>query len=239
MPISNEYRIAVCDDRRADLCAIAEMATEILAEMHILHSIEKYESGTALLADIQSGKQFYLFLLDVMMDEMGGMKLAAELRERENKAPVIFVSANLDLARYGYLVNAARYIAKPLDRAELKEALLYCYRGWQAKKEILLHTDKGRRRIPFSDIQFVEAYDRGTRVVLKDETLEVRLKFNEVEAMLSKSNFLLCHRCYIVNLGCVKYIHQYEFVLKSGLAVPIGKPRYTEVKNKFVDYITD
>ena len=132
-----------------------------------------------------------------------------------------------------------RYLAKPLDENKLKEALLYCYRTWRKKKEILLPTNQGKHRTSFADIQYVEAFDRGTRFVLANETLESRLKFNEVETLLPKSAFILCHRAYIVNLSCIKYIRPYEFSLKSGETVPIAKGRYSVIRKEFIDYIAD
>jgi len=85
----------------------------------------------------------------------------------------------------------------------------------------------------------VEAFDRGTRFVLSGETVETKLKFGEVEAMLPETIFVLCHRAYMVNLAEIKCIRRYEFTLKSGLAVPIGKGRYMEIHRKFMDYIAD
>ena len=66
-----------------------------------------------------------------------------------------------------------------------------------------------------------------------------KLKFSEVGALLPKSVFIHCHRAYIVNLSHIKHIRPYEFELKSGAAVPIGKPRYSEISKQFFSYITD
>ena len=173
------------------------------------------------------------------MDEMDGMALARELRNQGNNTAIIFISISQEMARRGYRVDAVRYLVKPLDREELKEALLHCHEKWQDKKEILLPTNDGQCRISFLNIQFVEAYDRGTRFFLMDETLETKVKFSEVEAMLPKSMFLMCHRAYSVNLALTKGICQYEFRMKSGAVVPISRYRYNDVKQAFVDFLTD
>lgn len=89
------------------------------------------------------------------------------------------------------------------------------------------------------DIQYVEAYDRGTRFFLTNETVETKLKFGETEALLPKSMFLMCHRAYIVNLALTKNIRQYEFIMKSGTVVPISRHRYNDVNRQFVDFVTD
>ena len=75
--------------------------------------------------------------------------------------------------------------------------------------------------------------------MLKDETVECKLKFSQVEAMLTKSMFLVCHRAYIVNLSLAKQISPYEFRMKSGAVVPISRYRYNEVNQQFVNFVTD
>lgn len=239
MSMDYKIKIAVCDDEQRDCIEIVGMTKKILQEEKISHSIAAYDNAKALLADIQNGVQFQILLLDVLMDEMDGMELATELRKLQNNAAIIFISINREMALRGYEVSAARYLEKPLDEMKLKEALLYCCRNQQEKKEILLPTAQGQCRISISDIQYAEAFDRGTRLVLSNDTVECRLKFREVEAMLPNPPFLLCHRAYIVNLSCVKFIRNYEFELKSGLIVSIGKGRYSDVYQKFVDYLAD
>ena len=239
MPTECRFLIAVCDDTDTDRARVAGLADEIMSAAKVRHSITCFDSAEALLAAIQGGAQFSVLLLDVMMNEMNGMELARLLRQQQNKTDIIFISSNRDMAMYGYEVNAARYLAKPVDRDKLKDALLYCHRNWREKKEILLPTGKGQHRISFADIQFVEAFDRGTRFVLTRTALDTKLKFSEVEAMLPKSAFLVCHRAYIVNVTRVVCIRPYEFEMDSGEVVPIGKNRYYEINRKFIDRIAD
>ena len=239
MPINNKLKIAVCDDNPIDCIEIINQSKKILQEEKISHSIAAYNNAKVLLADIQKGVSFQILLLDVMMDEMDGMTLARELRKMRCKAAIVFISANREMALSGYEVSAARYLGKPLEAEKLKEALLYCSRNQQEKREILLPTAKGKCRISVIDIRYAEAFERGTRVVLSNESLECRIKFSEMEAILPKPTFLLCHRAYIVNLSCVKYIRNYEFELKNGQVIPIGKGRYSDVQDKFVSYLTN
>lgn len=238
MSTDNELKIAVVDDIERDRNQITTMAQDILRQSKVPHSIAGYTGARPLLEDICGGKKYDLLLLDVLMDEMDGMELARVLRDQGDHTMIIFLSISQEMARKGYMVDASRYLVKPLDREELKEALLYCC-DKQAKKEILLPTNKGQHRTSFSDIQFIEAFDRGTRFVLTDETVETRLKFSEVEAMLPKPAFILCHRAYIVNLALTRHISQYEFTMKCGATVPISRLRYTEVNQQFVDFVTD
>ena len=237
--MGNELRIAVVDDMEQDRVQIMEETDAILSHAQIAHSIDCYADAEALLDAIQGGRKYHLLLLDVLMDQMDGMALAAELRKEGDPAAIIFISVSPEMARRGYKVEASRYLTKPLDQEELKEALLYCHEKWRDKKEILLPTDHGHHRTSFSDVQFVEAFDRGTRFVLSDETVESRLKFSQAEALLPKSSFILCHRAYIVNLAFTKRIRPYEFTMKSGAAVPVSRLRYNEINRQFMDFFRD
>lgn len=239
MPADSKLMIAVIDDVEQDRIQTADMAKQILQYENIPHSISLFSDGNSLLADACSDGKYHILLLDVMMNGMGGMALARLLRQQGNKTDIIFISNNREMALCGYEVFAARYLAKPLDPEKLKEALLYCHRHWGERKEILLPTNQGQHRTSFSDIQFVEAFGRGTRFVLANESVETKLKFSEAEAMLPQSVFLTCHRAYIVNVSHIKRIRPCEFEMKSGALVPISKNRYYEINKAFVARITD
>ncbi|MBQ8638622.1 MAG: response regulator transcription factor [Lachnospiraceae bacterium] len=232
-------KIAICDDDQMDRTRIAELTIEILKEADIAHSISVFETGNALLNTIQSGTAFHVLLLDVMMDTLDGMELASILRRNRNKTAIIFISSNREMALRGYEVSAARYLAKPIEREKLKEALLHCWHTRPTKKEILLPTAQGQQRISVSSIQFVEAFDRGSRFVLAEETVDARIKFSEAEAMLPRLSFLLCHRAYIVNIAHIRRIHAREFEMRNGARIPISKHRYDQVSKKFFEYIAD
>lgn len=233
-----ELNIAVVDDVEQDRIQIVEMAKHILCNANISYSISAYANGSALLEDIRGDKKYNLLLMDVLMDELDGMALARALREQGNQAMIIFISSSYEMALQGYRVKAMRYVVKPVEAEELKEALLHCYKEWQAKKEILLPTENGHRKTSFPDIQFVEAFDRGTRFVLSDETVYSSLKFSQVESILPQSGFILCHRAYIANVAHVKRIRPNEFLMCSGDVVPISKHRYADVSRQFFDCIS-
>ena len=231
-------RIAIVDDREDERRTIERMTEELLNAEKVPHSIDVFADGNLLLEGIRSGAKYQVVLLDVMMDTIGGMELADELRRLGSSPNIIFISSNREMAMYGYERNAIRYLGKPVQRDKLEEALMHCVSLWQSKKEILLPTSQGQYRTSFRDIDYVEAFDRGTRFYFRADSVECRMKFGEVENWLPKSSFLMCHRAYIVNLSRVKSIRNYEFTLVDGRTVPIGKNRYNEVYRQFVEYIS-
>ena len=67
------------------------------------------------------GSQFDLCLLDVMMPKMDGFALANEIRLKDKKIPVIFITARSlkEDKLKGYELGADDYITKPFDEEEL------------------------------------------------------------------------------------------------------------------------
>ena len=141
------------------------------------------------------------------------------------------------MALRGYEVSAARYLAKPLQRSQLREALLYCYKTFCEKKEILLPTAKGRRRIPLSDILYAEAMERVTKLALTDQVEELNVKFSDLTPLLPERQFVFCHRSYLVNLEYIAYIRNRELELTTGEILPVSRYRQEELQKRFVGYM--
>ena len=232
-----QLHIAVCDDEALERQRIAELADQTMLEEGLPCRITSYGSGTDLLSAIQHGAQFQILLLDVMMDGLDGMALAAALRENGDHTAIIFISSNLEMALRGYEVEAARYLAKPVDRERLREALMFCYRTRLAKKEILLPTASGQSRILPSDLIYAETWERGVRLVLKGGQTETGLKISELAAMLPERQFVFCHRTILVNLAFIQSIRYCELELRSGATLPISKYRQSEIRKQLMRYL--
>jgi DNA-binding response OmpR family regulator len=78
------------------------------------------KNGGLALKAFLSGP-FDLCLLDVMMPEMDGFSLATEIRARDKKVPVIFITAKSlkEDKLNGYGLGADDYVTKPFDEEEL------------------------------------------------------------------------------------------------------------------------
>ena len=111
-----QYRILVTDDEE-DLCEILKFNLE--TEGYLVDTVHSAEE--ALLLDLQI---YDLILLDVMMGEISGFKLASMIRkdERLHRIPIIFLTArdseNDKLT--GFNIGGDDYIAKPFSIREVQ-----------------------------------------------------------------------------------------------------------------------
>ena len=229
--------IAVCDDEPIDRQQAASLTREIMAAEGLACKLSSYESGGALLAAIESGTRFHILLLDVMMDGLDGMVLAAALRELGDRTAIVFISLNREMALRGYEVSAARYLAKPLDREKLREALLYCYNTGFDQKEALLPTMEGKSRVRLSDILYAESQGHSVCLTLTAGKLTVNLMISAFAALLPETQFVFCHRTVLVNLNFVEGIRRDGIVLKNGTKLPVSKYRLPEVRLRLLRYL--
>ena len=232
-----QLQIAVCDDEYIDRQQAADLTREIMAAEGLSCRLSSYESATALLTAIQSGAQFHILLLDVMMEGLDGMELAAALRKLGDSTAIIFISSNREMALRGYEVSAARYLAKPLREEQLREALLYCYKTFCENKEILLPTEKGQSKLAPSDIIYVESWERGSRLQLTSGPIETSVRISELASMLPERSFTLCHRTILVNLAFIKHLRSNEIELTDGRTLPVSKHRISDLKKHLLGYM--
>lgn len=110
----SDYKILIVDDEE-DLCEILQFNLEGEGfETEVAYSAEE-----ALTKDLAS---FQLILLDVMMGEMSGFKLAKLLRkEQKLSVPIIFITAKTaeDELLTGFSLGADDYITKPFSVKEV------------------------------------------------------------------------------------------------------------------------
>lgn len=237
--LAPQLQIAVCDDELIDRQQTAGLTHEIMKEEGLVCGLSCYESGAALLAAIQGGAQFHILLLDVMMDGLDGMELAAALRKLGNDTAIIFISSNREMALRGYEVSAVRYLAKPLQRPQLREALLYCCKTFRESRGILLPTEKGQSKLAPADIIYAEPWERGSKLQLISGAIRTSTKFSDLMELLPERRFTLCHRTILVNLAFVRHLRPHEIELADGRILPVSKHRVSDLKRQLLEYMHD
>jgi len=127
----NPYRILVVDDEE-DLCEILQFNLETEGyQVDVAYSAEE-----ALKKNITD---YNLLLLDVMMGEMSGFKMARQLNENPKTAsiPIIFLTAkDSETDRLtGFNIGADDYISKPFSIREVLARVKAVIRRVDNKKE--------------------------------------------------------------------------------------------------------
>jgi DNA-binding response OmpR family regulator len=163
-------RILIVDDEE-DLCEILQYNLGNAGyETEIAHSAEE-----ALKRPLNS---FDLILLDVMMGQMSGFKMADKLRkEMNNNVPIIFLTAKdteNDILT-GFSLGADDYIAKPFSVNELTARVKAVLKRARSEKY------KASTSIKYGEIEMDTIRKR---LIINDEKVELTKKEFEILRLL-------------------------------------------------------
>lgn len=230
------FRIAICDDEDTSLCLNKALTEKIMTEEGIPFEITTFQNMremTDIMSSLKANQTFDVLLSDILTTDMNGIEAAEKLRELGEQVDIIFISTTAEYAIDGYRVQALRYMKKPVDIEQLREALLISYRKHSNKEGLKISVDGKTTTVDFKDIIYIESCGRNIDVHVGDKMMTTHIKISDMEKLLPDKSFFRCHRSYIINYKYVDNLERYEVTMKNGEILPISQQLYTETKKRF------
>lgn len=239
--------IAVCDDDKKELTIINNFLKEFSARYNDREfKIDIYNSSFDLSEELQRGKSYDLYLLDIIMPDIDGIKLGEEIRQGQEDAFIIYLTTSEEFALEAYQVMAFNYLLKPLDKQIFNNILHKAIAKIDNdnKKRITVKTKNGSVILENRQIVCAE-YCNHAVIYSLDNSAEIisntsRESFDVmIKELLDDNRFLKCHKSYIVNMNYIKEINRKNFVLKNDIIIPIASANYKNTKQKFFDFLLE
>ena len=237
-------RIAICDDEKQILDEVSEYIADY-AQKNNYTDIEvfRFESARSLLSDLEDGRKFDIFVLDVYIGDEMGTSLARNIRKLGIDSPIIFATTSIEHAPESYETGTLRYLIKPIDPAKLFEAMNVAVAAAEKLGErlIKLKTENGVESINASRIMCSEAHAHYQYITLDaGEQIRVRMTVTELYTLLARTGgFIRVGSAYIINLRNVKNVSTAEVRLYNNITVPIPRGKHNEIRKAFWDYQYD
>lgn len=234
-------KIAICDDDRQMLLQIRQQVDEYLSCSFAEEKVEvsSFESSVNLIDQIESGKRFDVFLLDVIMPDTNGIELATAIRSRDPVARIIFLTSSSEFAVESYSVEAFHYLLKPIQKDKLISVLEKACKDIciGQKQFILVKTTSSLLKVFFHELVYTEVLGRTVCFHQKGGvTLESNSTMSQVEAiLLIDARFVRPHRSYIVNLDYVRNLSRDGFIMTSGIFIPISRNVFKNIKQAYIN----
>ena len=236
------FKIAVCDDTIADLSNIISFIDDYKSKQMDKNSIlyTAFQNAADLIAAMESGQEYDLMLLDIMMPFITGMSAAKEIRQFDQDVKIIFMTSSPEFAVDSYSVGAFYYLLKPVR----KEMLFLLLDKVISESEIkpgdsfLIKSKTGLTRIYLSRLEYAEVIGRTLIYHLNDgSVIEAVGSMNELEKeLLSRPCFIKTHRSYIINMEQIDTIRQREVRMQSRAVVPMSKANSNIVKSAYITF---
>lgn len=232
-------KIAICEDVQADADKLTALVRQYCAENLLEADIDCFASARSLLASYLPGS-CQILLLDILMDGPSGMDAARAIRQVDPEVAIILVTASRDFAVESYLVDAAFYLVKPVDRDGLAQAMERCrsvLRQHAATISVLHNRKPVELRL--RDILYLESKRNNCILYTRQGEISTRALLSAVEPSLGGLPFLRCHTSFIINLLWAEDMVERDFLLKNGAKIPISKAYLPAVQREFNRYLMD
>ena len=234
---SEVMRIAICDDEKN----IREFIAEKVKKQYAKADIVFFSSGEELLL---YDKQIEILIIDIQMNGKNGMETARELRKKDKKVIIIFVTAIEDYVYQAFDVGAFHYLVKPIDDVKFADVFCRAVEEWEMQdihtrqpeeKYVMINNGGIHSKVMLEDIVYAEVFNRKVVIhKLKDE-IEYYGKLSDLEALAGDS-FFRPHRAYLINFKYVEKYNATTIFLEKG-TVLMAKQNYPEFVKKYMKYI--
>ncbi|MBU3805546.1 MAG: LytTR family DNA-binding domain-containing protein [Candidatus Fournierella pullistercoris] len=190
----------------------------------------------ALLAKASS--RCDLLLLEMPEDAFVGLNLVRQIRVKNPNLVVIFISDYLELARFGYEVQAFRYLAKSELCHHLEEYIRDAIQQCQPQENFITVLSGGEwLHLPIQNLIYIHCQGPEQHLHLHNTPrtpLPVRKTLLALEQELRGQGFLRIHKSYLVNMAYLEFLQSTCAMLTTGLKLPSGTRDYRKKLKQYL-----
>lgn len=230
-------KIAICDDSINDAAYLKNQCKKCNITYEL--DIHTFTDASRFLEEHQKYPYDIVFL-DIEMPNNSGIEVGKQLRMISKHTIIIFSTSYPQYAIDGYDCEAFHYLLKPISQDKLKPTLCRAI-----KKLLSLHQyhclkiQNTVRRIPISDIYFIEYCRKHVIYHTKNDLIETTGRFSDVIHELQKYGFCQVHQGYIVNFSKVHDFNGYSIILDNQQSVMISVRKKKEVLLAYSKYVEE
>lgn len=231
-------RIAVCDDQKESLDVLDAM----LKNMKRAEYIKTYNGIDMLMEDLKENELFDVIIMDIQWNQaQNGIDFASHINTYFPNIKIIYITGyNEKYSQEIFLKNSnlAGYVKKPVDPDILSANI---ERAWKLKQEEeqkkLIVTYKNRPTVILNrDILYIESRGHKAFIHTKKEEIVCYEKLIDLQKRL-ESNFIFCHKSYLVNMEEISRMEKYKMIFFNGTELQISKNKYDETRKSFFRYL--
>lgn len=228
-------RILICDDEIGFLNDLKNHVEEYMKSHFLCCHIDTCIDPKEIYF---SDKTYDLVFLDIQMNEVNGISLAKELKKRNGKTVIFFVTSYNEFQDDAMDVRAFRFFEKPFDTerlyASLNKAMEYIDESYV---DVFIYDNKQQKRVLVDSIILIKRENR--RIVMKTTESEfvTNKSFDEWCNILPNTFFYQVHKSYLVNMHYVDIYKYTELFLTDGTRASIAPRKQSEFHKYWFSYL--
>lgn len=227
-------KILICDDEEQFLRQLEGYVKDYFQNRHINYHL----MATKESADVINSKDYFdLAFLDIQMP-VNGIDLAKELKKRNSKVVLFFITNYEEYQDDAMDLHAFRYFEKPFnpDRlySGLDKAMEYID---EAYIDLYLNSDGTQQRILVDDILYITRENRRVLIITRDNSYVVKESFDHWIDKLPSLYFYLVHNSFFVNLHYVEKYDYKELIMSGGTRIPVAPRKQSAFHRFWFEYL--
>ncbi|MCL2020021.1 MAG: LytTR family DNA-binding domain-containing protein [Oscillospiraceae bacterium] len=227
-------RIAICDDENY-CCRVLRAKLEAYAQKRALIFIyDNFSDGRKLL---KSNLSYDLIFLDYKMRGLNGIDTARELRKRNDKTTIIFLTGIFDAVYDSFEVKAFRFLSKPINDVRLCKALDDFLASFNDGECLCLTDCPKIIKVEYDDIFYIEANEKSCTIHTLSKSIKYPHLLLQVEKLLPQDRFFRCHKSFIVGFKHVVSLEQRTITLGNAVTVDLSRNKVIPFKSLYIDYL--
>lgn len=233
-------KIVICDDELSVAKKINGKVHSILTQERFLNLDIEVSITTNTKELFTNGKNsgIDILLLDIMMPEYDGIKVAEEFYYHSPETLIIFASGYENMVFYTLKFRPFRFVRKSHLDNDLREAVESALDEIiTASKKIILKVEGENKVIIVSKIGYV--VKRGNYLILSYNGEEYRLRSSvtEQESFLKYHGIIRINSGILVNVRFISRIYRNNVIMKDGQSFPISQRYQKMTESAFSDFI--
>lgn len=228
-------KILICDDEEQYVHTLTAYIAEYMDNRFIKYDITASTSPEMILSQETT---YDLAFLDIEMGKIDGIELAKNLKLRNNKIALFFIT-NYDSYQDDAMdLQAFRFFSKPFNIVRLysglDKAMEYIDGSYV---DIYLYGNNTQQRVLIDDIVYITRDGRKSLVKTRHHDLLSHENFDELCDKLPSLFFYMVHKSFFVNLHYVKQYSYAELLMTDGSRIPIASRKQAQFHKYWFEYL--
>lgn len=201
---SQTIKIGICDDFPEAVKELKDKVEKCLLESGYHAEIKMFLSGQELLEEIE---ELDIVFLDIDMPEMDGIETGKMICSKNENCKIIIATGREDRFKEAFKINTFRFVSKPFNINEIKEALEDVWQTFIGIDTIELYQNRVLYSVEQKNIIYFYAYDSYVEAIVGTSKMRREISLAQLENLIDTRIFYRISRKYIVNL---MHIDQYQ-----------------------------
>ena len=230
-------RIGICDVAEKDLQTQKAILQDMIGKACMNAEILCFQSGEALLLEIEQNKRMDIILMEVGLQGINGVETAKRIRVTDINTLLIFITRDEQYWKEIINVQPFAYIDKPVVKENLEEAVMRAIALAGSRRGMIQFSSRKKEyRIFLREIFYFESDKREVLVFCENKKYSFYRKLDEVEEELNQyhEKFLRIHKSFLVNPVYIKEFSYEKIIMCDGKEITIS-PKYRKIIRQYYE----